>query len=94
MSLAALIKLLENSACSSEVLAEVGENVFPIEFKEEGMMMTTTKKDMMTTTKKDMMTTTKKDMMTTKVMATELMTLTFGLIQIELPMQLNILKAN
>ena len=33
---AALIKLLENSACSAEVLAEVGENVFPIEFKEEG----------------------------------------------------------
>jgi len=32
----ALVKLLENSACSSEVLAEVGENVFPIEFKEEG----------------------------------------------------------
>jgi hypothetical protein len=31
-----------------------------------------------------MMTMTKKDMMTTKVMATELMTLTFGLIQIEL----------
>ena len=33
---AALIKLLENSACSSEVLAEVGENVYPIEFKEGG----------------------------------------------------------
>jgi len=33
---AALIKLLENSACSAEVLAEVGENVFPIEFKEGG----------------------------------------------------------
>jgi len=33
---AALIKLLENSACSSEVLAEVGESVFPIEFKEGG----------------------------------------------------------
>ncbi len=33
---AALIKLLENSACSTEVLAEVGESVFPIEFKEEG----------------------------------------------------------
>ena len=33
---AALIKLLENSACSTEALAEVGENVFPIEFKEEG----------------------------------------------------------
>ena len=31
---AALIKLLENSACSAEVLAEVGESVFPIEFKE------------------------------------------------------------
>jgi len=31
---AALIKLLENSACSVEVLAEVGESVFPIEFKE------------------------------------------------------------
>ncbi len=30
----ALVKLLENSACSSEVLAEVGESVFPIEFKE------------------------------------------------------------
>jgi len=33
---AALIKLLENSACSAEVLAEVGESVFPIEFKEGG----------------------------------------------------------
>ena len=33
---AVLIKLLENSACSAEVLAEVGENVFPIEFKEGG----------------------------------------------------------
>ena len=33
---AALIKLLENSACSTEVLAEVGESVFPIEFKEGG----------------------------------------------------------
>ena len=31
---APLIKLLENSACSAEVLAEVGESVFPIEFKE------------------------------------------------------------
>ena len=33
---AALIELLENSACGSEALAEVGENVFPIEFKEGG----------------------------------------------------------
>ncbi len=33
---AALIKLLENSVCSAEVLAEVGESVFPIEFKEGG----------------------------------------------------------
>ena len=33
---AALIKLLENSACSAEVLAEVGDSVFPIEFKEGG----------------------------------------------------------
>ena len=33
---AALIKLLENSSCSAEVLAEVGESVFPIEFKEGG----------------------------------------------------------
>ncbi len=33
---AALIKLLENSACSAEVLAEVGESVFPIELKEGG----------------------------------------------------------
>ncbi len=31
---AALVKLLENSACSTEVLAEVGDSVFPIEFKE------------------------------------------------------------
>tara|TARA_B100001057_G_scaffold92722_1_gene89003 strand:- start:28105 stop:29073 length:969 start_codon:yes stop_codon:yes gene_type:complete len=31
---AALVKLLENSVCSAEVLAEVGESVFPIEFKE------------------------------------------------------------
>jgi len=44
---AALIKLLENSACSAEVLAEVGESVFPIEFKEVVMMII-----MMTTTKK------------------------------------------
>ena len=33
---AALIKLLENSACGTEALAEVGENVYPIEFKEGG----------------------------------------------------------
>ena len=31
---AALVKLLENSACSAEVLAEVGDSIFPIEFKE------------------------------------------------------------
>ncbi len=84
---AALIKLLENSACSAEVLAEVGESVFPIEFKEGGH-------DMMITMKKDMMITMKKDMMSMRDTTTELMTLTFGLIQIELPMQLNILRAN
>ena len=33
---AAVVKLLESSACSTNVLAEVGENVFPIEFKEGG----------------------------------------------------------
>ena len=33
---AAVVKLLESSACSIDVLAEVGENVFPIEFKEGG----------------------------------------------------------
>ena len=33
---AALIELLENSACGAEALAEVGESVFPIEFKEGG----------------------------------------------------------
>ena len=33
---APLIELLENSVCGSEALAEVGENVFPIEFKEGG----------------------------------------------------------
>ena len=33
---APLLKLLESSACSSEVLAEVGESVFPVEFKEGG----------------------------------------------------------
>ena len=33
---AAVVKLLENSACSSEILAEVGQSVYPIEFKEEG----------------------------------------------------------
>ena len=33
---AAVVKLLESSACSTDVLAEVGENVYPIEFKEEG----------------------------------------------------------
>ena len=31
-----VVKLLENSECSSEILAEVGESVYPIEFKEEG----------------------------------------------------------
>ena len=51
--------------------------------------MTRTKKDMMTMTKKDMMTMTKKDMMDMKVMATVLMILTFGLIQIELLTQQN-----
>ena len=57
------------------------------------IMMTMMKKDMMTMMKKDMMTTMKKDMMTTmdmKDMATVLTTLTFGLTQIELLMQLNI----
>ena len=33
---APLIELLENSVCGAEALAEVGESVFPIEFKEEG----------------------------------------------------------
>jgi ABC-type Zn uptake system ZnuABC Zn-binding protein ZnuA len=33
---AALIELLENSVCGAEALAEVGESVFPIEFKEGG----------------------------------------------------------
>ncbi len=33
---APLIELLENSVCGSEALAEVGERVFPIEFKEGG----------------------------------------------------------
>ena len=33
---APLIELLENSVCGSEALAEVGDNVFPIEFKESG----------------------------------------------------------
>ena len=33
---APLIELLENSVCGSEALAEVGESVFPLEFKEEG----------------------------------------------------------
>ena len=33
---AAVVKLLESSACSSNVLAEVGENVYPIEFKDGG----------------------------------------------------------
>ena len=33
---APLIELLENSVCGAEALAEVGENVFPIEFKEGG----------------------------------------------------------
>ena len=65
---APLIELLENSVCGAEALAEVGENVFPIEFKEGGHddhhMMTMVKRDMMTMTKKDMMTMTKKDMMT------------------------------
>ena len=31
-----LVELLENSVCGSEALAEVGESVFPIEFKEGG----------------------------------------------------------
>ena len=33
---APLIELLENSVCGSEALAEIGESVFPIEFKEGG----------------------------------------------------------
>ena len=33
---APLLKLLESSACSPEVLSEVGESVFPVEFKEGG----------------------------------------------------------
>ncbi len=33
---AAVIKLLESSACNIDALAEVGENVYPIEFKEGG----------------------------------------------------------
>ena len=33
---APLIELLENTVCGSEALAEVGESVFPIEFKEGG----------------------------------------------------------
>jgi ABC-type Zn uptake system ZnuABC Zn-binding protein ZnuA len=33
---APLRKLLESSACSPSVLAEVGESVFPVEFKESG----------------------------------------------------------
>ena len=33
---APLIELLENSVCGSEALAEVGDSVFPIEFKESG----------------------------------------------------------
>jgi ABC-type Zn uptake system ZnuABC Zn-binding protein ZnuA len=33
---AAVVKLLESSACSTNVLAEVGESVYPIEFKESG----------------------------------------------------------
>ena len=31
-----LVELLENSVCGSEALAEIGESVFPIEFKEGG----------------------------------------------------------
>jgi len=31
----AVVKLLESSACSKDALAEVGENVFPIEFTED-----------------------------------------------------------
>jgi ABC-type Zn uptake system ZnuABC Zn-binding protein ZnuA len=33
---APLVELLENSVCGTEALAEVGESVFPIEFKEGG----------------------------------------------------------
>jgi ABC-type Zn uptake system ZnuABC Zn-binding protein ZnuA len=33
---APLVELLENSVCGAEALAEVGESVFPIEFKEGG----------------------------------------------------------
>ena len=33
---ASVVKLLESSACSTDVLAVVGETVFPIEFEEEG----------------------------------------------------------
>jgi len=84
---APLVELLENSVCGSEALAEVGESVFPIEFKEGGHDDHDEKKDMMTMTKKDMMTMTKKDMMTTAMV---LMILTFGLIRIELSMHRNL----
>ena len=33
---AAVVKLLESSACSADAIAEVGENVYPIEFEEGG----------------------------------------------------------
>ena len=33
---ASVVKLLESSACSTDAIAEVGENVFPIEFTEDG----------------------------------------------------------
>ena len=79
---AAVVKLLESSACSTDVLAEVGEKVYPIEFKEgghddhdeeghddeEGQMTTMGMKDM----------------------ATEHMIHTSGLTQIELYMLPNI----
>ncbi len=110
---AALIKLLENSSCSTEVLAEVGESVFPIEFKEGGHDDHHDDHDEEGHDDHDEEghddhdeeghddhdeeghdDQTKKDMMTMRDMTTELMTLTFGLIQIELPMQLNILRAN
>ena len=90
---AAVVKLLESSACSTDVLAEVGENVYPIELKKKVdmtiMEIMVKKVTMIMMTKKAMMIMT--DM---KGTATEHTIHTSGLTQIELHMQLNILKAN
>ena len=90
---AAVVKLLESSACSTDVLAEVGENVYPIEFKEGGHDDHGDHDEEGHDDEKKAMMKMKKAMMTTmdmKDMAMEHTIHTSGLTQIELYMQPNI----